>query len=275
MISGVMDIEKKDKKIREMAETKTNMPQLDEVCAVFLNEVQQYCRIEFVKWDNNHCAVQVQQRDKNGLPIACDFYYRENFYHAEICHELLHIKCDHIFGCDQNLMYDATDTMVKRLVMDKKYWQSISNQIQHKIMYQEYLSKGYEPKDFFANMATVNRKEVRNFVASGLKDKGTNVYNPAQLRCYLNVLQHFMFFPESGKFKKELELLKPLNKELFEILEHLHGAIDGVQIDPAYYQGVLEAKHNYRKEMSMWFGRNNVRLPNTNELNIMKQLITD
>ena len=259
-----------------MTETKrNNMPILDEVCTEMLSEVQQYCHINWVKWENDHSAIQVQQRDANGQLVVCNVNYRENFYHAEICHELLHVKCDHIFGGDQNLMYDATDSMVKQLVMDKKFWQSLSNQIQHKIMYPEYLQKGYAPKDFFAHMATVNRKDIRNFVENGLKDKGTNVYNPAQLRCYLNVLQHFMFFPDSEKFRKELGLLKPLNKELYEILAHLYEAIDGVQIDPAYFDRVLEAKHNYREEMSMWFDRNNVRLPDANELYAMKQLIVD
>lgn len=259
-----------------MTETKrNNMPILDEVCTEMLSEVQQYCHINWVKWENDHSAIQVLQRDANGHLVVCNVNYRENFYHAEICHELLHVKCDHIFGGDQNLMYDATDSMVKQLVMDKKFWQSLSNQIQHKIMYPEYIQRGYAPKDFFANMATVNRKDLRQFVATGLKDKGTNIYNPAQLRCYLNVLQHLMFFPYGDKFQKELGLLEPLNKELHEILAHLYETIDGVTINPAYFHRVLDAKHTYRNEMSMWFDRNEVRPPNPEELDIMSQLITD
>lgn len=248
---------------------------LDERCEKLLEEIQQHFEVHFTPWEESFCAFQVQERDDKGIARACNIYYYEGCFPAEIYHELLHAKCEYIFGCDKSLLFDVTDSNIKQIILDFRFWQSLSNQVQHMIMYPEFLKNGYKPDEFFKNQASVKSKEIRQFCAKGLKDKGSVNYNPVQLKCYINVLQHLLFYPCGQKFKRELELFEKLDKELFSIHKHLFEAIDGVEIDSSSAQRVHQAKHQYKEEMSKWFDKNKVRFPNINELNIMGQLITD
>ena len=242
-----------------MADTKQyELPQLDDACKELLNEVQQHFHVVFEKWDNNICAFQVKQRDDSKIAVDSCIYFFKGFRQADIFHELLHAKCEYVYGSDKWLLYNSTDSLIKRLVMDYKYWQSLSNQIMHLIMYPEYIKKGYKPEEFFADKAVVKSKEFRKFCEKGLKDKGKKEYNPVQLKCYINVLQHLLFFPCGKNFNKDL-----------------YDAIDGLKIDPANAPMVKIAKKRYRDEMSTWFENNIVRIPFEQERLIMDNLITD
>lgn len=251
------------------------MPQLDKTCTDMLNDIQQHFRVIFEKWNNNHCAFQVTARNENHFPTECKIYYYDGFRAAEICHELLHAKCEYIFGNDKDLLLDKSFPLVMQLVMDFSFWQSFSNQVQHKIMYEEYIAKGYVPNDFFGYKATVSMKVIRDFAKKGLKDSATQQYNPVTLKCYMNVLLHLLLYPCGGNFNRELAILENMDKELYVIHHQLFQAIRGAQLTPADKSKVSNAKQEYRAQMHAWFQSKNVKLPSLINLKEMEQLITD
>lgn len=245
-------------------------PILDHHCECLLNEVQQCFPVHFTAWERDYCAFQVTQRDKEGKPLSGVVYSYIPFRCEKIAHELLHAKCEALLGSDMFLVLQPGESSsIAQIILDYNYWQEFSNQIQHKIMYADYVAMGYSPENFFESI-DVPQAKINQFIQGGIKTG--NTYNPLRLRKYLDILQHIMFFPIDNRTVLFLPLLKKLDRSLYGIHQCLFDVVAKSKIDIRYSEKLKEAEWNYRNEMCQWIENHNFSFPTMEEMMSIKRL---
>ena len=254
-----------------------NMIHLDENCARLLDEVQQYCHVYFEEYNNNHCAFQTTNRDASGFATEGVLYYHKGYLQASICHELLHAKCDCYFGDNRSLLFNDSDDFIKRHIMDFSLWQSFENQVQHKIIGSDYIQLGYKAEDFFENadFSKASSRQVKQFAANGILIKGKQEYDPISLKTYINVLIHLLFYPFGTPFQSQLRRMEMIDKQLFRIHKDLQISIKDIKVDAQFRDAYIQATHQYRDQMSVWFEKNPIKFPNPGEISMLLHMITD
>lgn len=229
-----------------------NIPQIDEVCNNLLEEIKQSCHIRFQEWSENFCAFQVEDRDGDGNAIEGVVYYYKDCKSAHICHELLHAKCDVLFGNDVLTLFrpDEKNPLCEK-ILEFRFWEKFSNHIQHQIFYAEYIRMGYVAKDFFSGLNFEDKGNLKKF--SKRKDlKVNNLYNPSVVVLYLEALYHFMFFPLYNRYEKTLRKFKTIDSGLYDIYSEFYNKVRKIKLDVEYKNILHDAEQKLSDSLYNW-----------------------
>lgn len=242
----------------------TNAPQLDENCAQLLDEVQQYFSVRFEEWAEDHCAFQVKKRDENQIATEGSIYYYKNAKCEKIAHELLHAKCEYMWGSDYYELVGNGPSAIYNLIFNKYYWQMFSNHVQHYVMFKEYKRLGYDPLEFFEKLI-FPEKDMRKFALKGIK-KVNGEYDARLLKYYLFAIVHVMLFPIDNRFKKQRKTFEQIDKSLFDIHYELRSKLDLIGFSANDRELILAAESIYKQKMIRWVSENNIAMPNPIEM---------
>lgn len=229
-----------------------NIPQIDKVCNNLLEEIQQSCHIRFQEWNESYCAFKVENRDDDGNVQEGVVYFYKDCKSAHVCHELLHAKCDVLFGNDVLTLFrpDEKNSMCEKM-LDFGYWEKFSNHIQHQIFYTEYIKMGYVAKDFFSSLKFEGNGELKKFIKR--RDlKVNNIYTPSLVAMYLDALYHFMFFPIDNRFRITLRKFKTIDPGLYKIHNEFYEVVKNIKLNAESKDTLQEAERKLSESLYNW-----------------------
>lgn len=229
-----------------------NIPKIDEVCNNLLEEIQQSCHIRFQEWNESYCAFKVENRDNNGNAIEGVINYYKDCKSAHICHELLHAKCDILFGNDFLTLFrpDEENSLCENL-LDFRFWESFSNHIQHQIFYAEYIKMGYVARDFFSSLNFEGKSDLKKFIKRN-DLKLNNLYHPSLVALYLDALYHFMFYPLDNRYHKTLRKFRAIDSGLYAIYSDFYNKVRTVKLDEGSKTILHDAESKLSESLYNW-----------------------
>lgn len=202
---------------------------IDEPCKGLLSEVQRHMEIVFeLRTDGvREYDYQTIERDGNSVPIKGRIRYYEPIESCKIAHELLHAKCSFSLGYDKAIynIVEKVSTITSRQVLTYEMCESILNQTEHYIFYNEYINMGYESSKFVESIS-FPENEWRIF-AKNYKSDTLSVTDIINL---INTLHHILLFPIDNRFKTEIQQLKHMERDLFDAFKRFKKSLPDISL---------------------------------------------
>ena len=188
-------------------------------------------------------AGQYQSKSKKngGKIVSAEIYYKYPLEQAKFSHELLHMKVDLILGDCYFLYWLSCEDEMLAKVVDENFCADFLNVTQHVIFYPDILDMGYSIEEQFEMPRDEAKIEViyQDALKSRLKYKG--VYDGQRIKCYVQLLVMYMFYPDEKRFAHRVKALKRICAPLYALVKNLRDTLDDIAIDASNREIVQDA----------------------------------
>lgn len=224
----------------------------DKLCVknvALLQEIEKIHPVRFEKWDQQNWGAKFSIKENVGI-----VFHPTIFSDAKAAHELLHLKMNIIMGDNRILLEEALKypPHLPKLFQFEVV-QHFLNSYEHKKMFEEYLSMGFDANDFFekAEQSDFFQNFVDKIWKEGLTDRSNN-YHTDTLGQYICCIISYISYPLDSRWKKELKRLDRADKTLYKIILDYWNKILGISLNNAG-KAIINKEHiNFIAVMKKW-----------------------